>query len=55
MLSPFAPHMAEELWESLGHAGGVTAAGWPQYQEAVARASEVDGAGADQRQGARRA
>jgi leucyl-tRNA synthetase len=41
MLSPFAPHMAEELWESLGHAGGVTAAGWPQYQEAVARASEA--------------
>jgi len=41
MLSPFAPHMAEELWESLGHAGGVTAAGWPLYQEAVARASEA--------------
>ena len=41
MLSPFAPHMAEELWESLGHTGGVTAAGWPQYQEAVARASEI--------------
>jgi leucyl-tRNA synthetase len=41
MLSPFAPHMAEELWEILGHRGGVTAAGWPQYQEAVARASEI--------------
>ncbi len=41
MLSPFAPHMCEELWESLGHTGGVTAAGWPQYQEAVARASEI--------------
>jgi leucyl-tRNA synthetase len=41
MLSPFVPHMCEELWESLGHTGGVTAAGWPQYQEAVARASEI--------------
>ena len=41
MLSPFAPHMAEELWELLGHRGGVTAAGWPQYQEDVARASEI--------------
>jgi leucyl-tRNA synthetase len=41
MLSPFAPHMAEELWEALGHAGGVVAAGWPQYQEAVARAAEI--------------
>jgi leucyl-tRNA synthetase len=41
MISPFAPHMAEELWEVLGHRGGVTAAGWPQYQEDVARASEI--------------
>jgi leucyl-tRNA synthetase len=41
MLSPFAPHMAEELWEVLGHKEGVTAAGWPQFQEAVARAQEV--------------
>jgi leucyl-tRNA synthetase len=41
MISPFAPHMAEELWELLGHRGGVTAAGWPQYQEEVARSSEI--------------
>ena len=55
MLSPFAPHMAEELWEPLGHAGGVDAAGWPQYQEAVARAVGDRRAGAGQRQGPRRA
>jgi leucyl-tRNA synthetase len=41
MLSPFAPHMAEELWEGLGHTGGVVAAGWPQYQESVAKAEEI--------------
>ncbi len=41
MLSPFAPHMAEELWENLGHKGGVVAAGWPQYQESVAKADEM--------------
>jgi leucyl-tRNA synthetase len=41
MLSPFAPHMAEVLWELLGHSGGLTAAGWPQFQESVARASEI--------------
>jgi leucyl-tRNA synthetase len=41
MLSPFAPHMAEELWERLGHAGGVTAAGWPAFEERVAKAEEV--------------
>jgi leucyl-tRNA synthetase len=41
MLSPFAPHMSEELWEALGHGGGTEAAGWPQYQEAVARAEAI--------------
>jgi leucyl-tRNA synthetase len=41
MISPFAPHMAEELWEMLGHPGGVVAAGWPAYDDAVARAKEI--------------
>jgi leucyl-tRNA synthetase len=41
MLSPFAPHMAEELWEALGHANGIVAAGWPEYDEAVAKADQV--------------
>jgi leucyl-tRNA synthetase len=41
MISPFAPHMAEELWERLGRAGGVVAAGWPAFDERVARAEEV--------------
>jgi leucyl-tRNA synthetase len=41
MLSPFAPHMCEELWEALGHPGGIVAAGWPEFDEAVAKASEV--------------
>jgi leucyl-tRNA synthetase len=41
MLSPFAPHMAEELWEALGHADGVVAAGWPSFDEAVAKAEEI--------------
>jgi len=41
MLSPFAPHMAEELWEALGHTGGVVAAGWPAFDEAVAKAEEI--------------
>jgi len=41
MLSPFTPHMAEELWERLGHAGGIVAGGWPEFDEAVAKAEEV--------------
>jgi leucyl-tRNA synthetase len=41
MISPFAPHMSEELWEALGHADSIVAAGWPEYDEAVAKADEV--------------
>jgi leucyl-tRNA synthetase len=41
MLSPFTPHMAEELWERLGHADGIVASGWPSFDEAVARAQAV--------------
>jgi leucyl-tRNA synthetase len=33
--------MAEELWEMLGHKGGVAAAGWPVFAEAVAKAEAV--------------
>lgn len=30
-LAPFAPHIAEELWEKLGHSTSVTTAPWPQW------------------------
>ncbi len=41
MLSPFAPHIAEELWEMLGHEGGMAAAAWPSYDPVVAQSSEI--------------
>jgi leucyl-tRNA synthetase len=41
MLSPFTPHMAEELWEMLGHPPGIVEAGWPAYDEAVAKADQI--------------
>src|SRR5690606_29124774 len=41
MLSPFAPHTAEELWERLGHEGGLAAATWPAFDPAVAKAESV--------------
>jgi leucyl-tRNA synthetase len=41
MVSPFAPHMGEELWDMLGHADGLTRASWPSFDAEVARASEV--------------
>jgi leucyl-tRNA synthetase len=40
MLSPFAPHTAEELWEMLGRQGGLAAAAWPSYDPVVAQSSE---------------
>jgi leucyl-tRNA synthetase len=41
MISPFTPHIAEEMWEMLGHKGGVAAAGWPAFEEAVAKAEAI--------------
>ena len=41
MLSPFTPHVAEELWEAMGHTDGVTAAGWPEADPAVAEGETV--------------
>ena len=34
LLSPFAPHIAEELWHALGNAGSVCDASFPEYVEA---------------------
>ncbi|MFA6594096.1 MAG: leucine--tRNA ligase [Candidatus Buchananbacteria bacterium] len=31
ILSPFAPHLAEELWEKLGHTDSIFKESWPQY------------------------
>ena len=41
MISPFAPHTAEELWQMLGRAGGLTTTSWPVFDAEVARADEV--------------
>jgi len=43
LLAPFAPYMAEELWEQLGRKGPVFRQSWPVFNEAVARedAAEV--------------
>jgi leucyl-tRNA synthetase len=33
LLAPFAPHISEEIWESLGHDSSVHIASWPQWDE----------------------
>ncbi|MDR0547967.1 MAG: leucine--tRNA ligase [Deltaproteobacteria bacterium] len=42
LLAPFAPHLAEELWESLGGRFSVFAQGWPTYDEAATQRPEVE-------------
>jgi leucyl-tRNA synthetase len=37
ILSPFAPHLAEELWQFLGHKETISFAKWPQYDAALAK------------------
>jgi leucyl-tRNA synthetase len=44
MLTPFTPHVAEEMWEALGHKGGMltTGARWPQADAELARKEELE-------------
>ncbi len=42
MLSPFAPHTMEELWEMYGHREGLITARWPQFDAEVAKAEELE-------------
>ncbi|MDR2617697.1 MAG: class I tRNA ligase family protein, partial [Treponema sp.] len=41
MLSAYAPHLGEELWEKLGHAGSVSKTPWPQYDESLTAGREA--------------
>jgi leucyl-tRNA synthetase len=42
LISPFAPHIAEEIWESLGGKGFCSLAEWPKYDEAKTIDSTVE-------------
>lgn len=41
LIAPFAPHLAEELWEHLGHKDSVFMAKWPEYDEEILKLSTV--------------
>jgi leucyl-tRNA synthetase len=41
LVAPYAPHIAEELWERLGQDGSVMDAGWPRFDEALAREDTI--------------
>lgn len=42
LLAPFAPHLAEELWEMLGHTTSVTQAPYPEFDPEVLVESEFE-------------
>jgi leucyl-tRNA synthetase len=42
LLSPFAPHLAEELWQLLGHDESLAYAEWPKYDESKLVETEVE-------------
>ena len=41
MLSPFAPHTAEEMWRVIGHTEGLARARWPAFDPELAKAEEL--------------
>jgi len=42
MLAPFAPHVCEELWETIGGSPSIFAHPWPEWDEALAKDEEVE-------------
>jgi len=41
MVGPYAPHLAEELWEKLGHQESISKRQWPRYDESLAADNEA--------------
>ena len=42
LLSPFAPHLAEELWERLGFGGAASRQPWPKHDESLLAETELE-------------
>ncbi len=42
ILSPFAPHIAEELWQRLGHPDSLAHEPWPEYDPNLIREKEIE-------------
>ena len=42
MLAPMTPHIAEEMWEILGHSGGLWSVGWPAANAELAKDDDVE-------------
>ena len=42
LLSPFAPHLCEELWSKLGHPQSVFSHAWPEYEDAYTHVDTIE-------------
>ena len=42
LLAPFTPHIAEELWEEMGHSDSVFNNKWPEYDESKLKVDTID-------------
>ena len=42
LLSPFSPHIAEELWEAIGNTPSILLQRWPQWSEELAKEGEIE-------------
>ena len=42
LLSPFAPHLCEEMWETLNYGGTINDQNWPQYDETKCVDNEIE-------------
>jgi len=42
ILAPFAPHIAEELWEKLGHTNSLAYEPWPDYDKELIKEKEIE-------------
>ena len=42
LLSPFAPHMAEELWQALGHSQSLAYEPWPEFDSALTAEDTIE-------------
>jgi leucyl-tRNA synthetase len=42
LLAPFAPYLAFELWEHLGHTDNLLRAPWPKFDDALAKEDQIE-------------
>ena len=42
LLAPFAPHIAEEMWERMGNPGTTHQTAWPEYNDEFLKADEIE-------------